>query len=239
MTTFPGPAGREIHRTTGRPYLGRLGLNFSSSSSRPRGSFQERDPCDLLHPGPTALPSLVGDAARGWGGDPHRPSHTREGQGAAPAVHLGRLGEGTRWCGRLDTARETLRILRGLPPLRGPPAHRDAGRSRGEAGEGTSSAGSAQRARRGLGSRHPPAQAGAPAARGRRGRRHRRDRGRHRGRRGRRGRGRRGAGRREEAAAGFAATGGRGRLRLRLQRHGERPIHRLARRAGTAGSRAR
>lgn len=163
-------------------------------------------------------------------------THTR-GRGPPRPSILTVWGRGRDGAGGWTRPVKPEEFVRRLPPLRGPPAHRDAGPSRGEAGEGTSGAGSARRARRGLGSRHPPAQTGAPDARGRRGGRHRRSRGRHRGRRRRRGRGRRGAGRREQATAGLAATGGRGRLRL--QRHGERPIHRLARRAGTAGSRAR
>lgn len=217
----PGSAGQGDPQDTRLNLPGAAGPQFppppSRLPTRQRGSSEQRIPPATCTPAPPPFPRGQGTQQGGGAGTPVAPgTHARGRRPPGPSI-LAVLGEGTRWCGRPATAREARRICPRLPPLRGPPAHRDAGRSRGEAGEGTSGAGSARRARRGLGSRHPPAQAGTPAARGRRGRRHRRGRGRHHGRRGRGGRGRRGAGRGKQAAARLAATGGRGRLRLRLQ----------------------
>lgn len=77
--------------------------------------FRRGSPCDL-HPGSAALPSRAGDAARGWGGETNRPLHTREGQGAARAVHLGRLGGGDAM------VREVGHGLRSPKNLPAPPA---------------------------------------------------------------------------------------------------------------------
>lgn len=108
MTTVLGAAGRELDMQDNRlTLLGAAGpqlpLLLPGSPIWQSSSFQDRDPCDV-HPGPAALPSWVGDTARGWGGDANRLSHTHEGQRAAAAVHLDRLEEGTGWCRRLDTA---------------------------------------------------------------------------------------------------------------------------------------